>query len=329
MLSENVPENRCGYVVHPEDARAESLYGDMESERWHERNRAVCCWRNEWNGTGRCIWHAEGSEKSAVALQNARRDGPERLDGIRLSGVRVPASVGLSFAGCVLHGGDFSDADLRGTNFADADLTDADFRNADLRKARFENADLYHTDLGNANFRHANLDNADLSHAAAENARFLRATLERADLFRSDFERADLRTASLVDVELHNAALGGATLRRADLRRANLYDADLREADLRDANLEDGSLDKTDLRNVDLRNARLYRADLSEARIDSDTEFGTTVAYEERTDLDGWDVSPTDAAVWTYLRLRNLHEAHGLTVRGRQYQTKADQIRHE
>lgn len=108
-------EDRCGYVVRPADAGLDSAYGDLDDEWWYERGGFVCCWREPWRGTGRCVWHADVEDKPVEALRRSRKPVAERLDGARLVG--VTASDELLFARCDLLGVDFSDADLsRGAN---------------------------------------------------------------------------------------------------------------------------------------------------------------------------------------------------------------------
>lgn len=105
-------EDRCGYVVRPADAELDSAYGDLDDEWWYERGGFVCCWREPWRGTGRCVWHADVEDKPVEALRRSRKPVAERLDGARLVG--VTAGDELSFARCDLLGVDFSDADLSG-----------------------------------------------------------------------------------------------------------------------------------------------------------------------------------------------------------------------
>lgn len=62
-----------------------------------------------------------------------------------------------NFAGLILSGADFSDADLTGANFAGANLTGANFKHARLIGANFEGANLT-----GANFAYADLTGATL-----------------------------------------------------------------------------------------------------------------------------------------------------------------------
>ncbi|MFC7079106.1 pentapeptide repeat-containing protein [Halorussus caseinilyticus] len=193
-------------------------------------------------------------------------------------------------------------ADLTRGDFAGADFRDADLRDATLDRAAFELADL----------REANLRSGDL-----EDANFRDADLRGANLRGIDAPDARLKEANLADANLEDAKLADA-----DLRDADLEDANLRKAKLGGANLEDASLVRTDLRETTLEDARLYQTYFSDVRIDSDTEFGDSCVYEDLDELDDWDATPTEAAVWTYRRLQDLHEKYALTERARHYHVK-------
>lgn len=83
-----IPDQRCGFelvsdvedymkvVSHPLRGGAAGSLSKEALELWHTRTRAVCCWRETWQDTGRCVWHAEIEDKPVEELEAARADGP-------------------------------------------------------------------------------------------------------------------------------------------------------------------------------------------------------------------------------------------------------------
>ena len=139
-----MPEERCGYAY---EASAMSGLG------------GVCCYRETWNDTGRCIWHADVGQKPTRELDEAAPEIGERLDGAIFRDVRLSDEEWL--AGRTLDGATFVNCNLEG-----ADLADADFR-----YATFEGVDAQHVDLRGANLEHAEFDRTDLRGANLEDAR--------------------------------------------------------------------------------------------------------------------------------------------------------------
>ena len=116
------------------------------------------CGRSVWEDHGRCVWHAKVEGKSTQALEDARPNRDENLNGAYLQGAEL---VGIDwFAGKSLVGADFTDAELNGSDFSDANLMlatltsisgiNADFSGANLEGAIFTNADLRRATLENA-----------------------------------------------------------------------------------------------------------------------------------------------------------------------------------
>ncbi|MFC6719202.1 pentapeptide repeat-containing protein [Natrialbaceae archaeon GCM10025810] len=145
----SIPDGRCGHV-----ATLEGIDGIG----------AVCCWRETWDDSERCRWHADG-DVPRTAYADGEADPGERLDGAilrnaALTGADVLAGrslVGADFTGAVLDHADLSGADLRratfrdvdahGATFAGATLHDSVFTFVDLRGADFEGAKLYRAGL--------------------------------------------------------------------------------------------------------------------------------------------------------------------------------------
>lgn len=294
----------------------------------------MTCWRETWSrsGNGRCIWHADVVCKLADDLADARINTWERIDGAYLRETGLDNAV--SFADCVLHDADLTDArlweadlsdvtlrgaTLSGAGLQHATLCGADLRYADLSEASLGEADLSEADLSTADLSAANLVEADLSAADLLVANLNAATLMDADLSATGLKSADLNAAALIGADLSAAALMNADLSAADLRDADLSVADLREADLTDADLRGANLTNADLRDTDftdatareiqfdsatLENALLTRTDLREARLDgaalyqarfSDTRISSQTDFGNVCSYKADDEPPTTA----------------------------------
>lgn len=243
----SVPSNRCGFELEPDPTIKRSavpddekiIYRAIEPEQWYRTNNVSCCWRPVWNGTDRCIWHAEVDTKPIEYLITARSDEPDSavLDGAFLRTLRL--SDRISFRNCRLYG-----ADLSGAHLYDADLSGADLRYANLSQTVLSNVDLSSAELELANLSGTVLGDASLSNA--------------------DFSSTDLSDATLWGVDLSRETLEGSILSDVDLRNANLIDANLKGADLRGA----------DLRSTDLRGANLQGAELADINMNQETAIG-------------------------------------------------------
>lgn len=177
--AEQVPDERCGFELRPEDVGHDEEFDDMAE--WRKVTSAVSCWRPTWDDksdTSRCIWHAAKSGKAVDELRSARATHPERLDGAILDNVELNNQ--LSLTSCGLLGADIRDADL-----SEADLSGANLRNADLRDANLLDADLRGAALIHADLREAYLVHADLRDTLNSDADF-----QDADLFDADFRGA-------------------------------------------------------------------------------------------------------------------------------------------
>lgn len=267
--------------------------GEVTEGRCGLDSRTVCCWRETWNDADQCIWHTDEDEKPVDKLAEARSTEKERLDGAYLAGVQAEDT--LYFSGCSLRGGDLTSGDFPIVGLSEADLTDADLSEANLFMADLSEANLTGADLSEANLFMADLSGANLFDA---------------DLSKADFREADLS--------------------KADLRSADLKSTDLNQATLEGTDLEDALLVRTNLRGANLENAQLYQTYFSDVQINSDTDFGDTCIYENPDKLNDdwnirWDAAPTEAAVWTYRRLQDLHEKYALTEDARDYHIKKEE----
>ena len=202
-----VPPTRCEYQW-PEDA-------DVDLPAPYALGAGHCCWRETWEDSDRCIWHAETDAEKPTDELERRRETPENLEHNRggdrsaelLDGAYLPG-VGLgmvgSFRGCSLQY-----ADLSG-----ADLMEADLPGADLRFADLPDADLQYADLTDATLWEADLTDADLQYADLPGANLREADLPGANLREADLSGADLREADLSDAKLAELSCTDVTLSR-------------------------------------------------------------------------------------------------------------------
>lgn len=156
MSDGEVPEDRCGFVLEPEDipkhAEEATLIVDTTikevrdyeagSDEWYKGTAATCCWREVWYNADndRCIWHAEVDNKPAEELIEARTDGSERLDGASVPDVILRDDI--DFEKCGLQAASFDGTDLAGASFENIFGRYAEFKGATLRHATFSSADL-------------------------------------------------------------------------------------------------------------------------------------------------------------------------------------------
>lgn len=317
MDSVDVPPGRCGFVLRPQDVENPGDYENIKS--WHIDTEAVCCWLETWGEREHCIWHTKEVDKPTDLLAQSRKDPYDRFDGAKISNIDSDNELSFNFCG------------LYGANLFNADLDDMSLFRTDLRHADLEGVNLEESNIGRADVRYADLtEGSNLKNATARKTDFRNAVITNGILDEADFWRSDFRNANL-----QWASFRSSNLWDSELQHTNLYDSDFDEADLREANLqyadlEDASLVGTDLRSADLRNTRLYQTYFSDVRINSDTEFGDTCIYENPDELDDdwddrWDATPTEAAVWTYRRLQDLHEKYALTERARHYHIRKEE----
>ncbi|SEQ33477.1 pentapeptide repeat-containing protein [Natrinema salaciae] len=266
-----VRPDRCGFVLSPQLAiERGTIDPDAKCvksghERWWSFSHTSCCFREVWQETGRCLWHAETANKPIADLLANRIARPESLDGAYLTGLALKNRI--SFEGCTLLCAALSDADLSGADFSRATLDYSDFSNADLERAHFRDASLRSTNLLNADLTAADLLRADLSNANLEGAIFANAKLVFSRLSQADLSGTDLSEANLYNADLSGAALEEAILSAAHLTAGNFSYATLSNADLSGADLRNATFFKSNLSRTDLSNAELEEADLSRANL--------------------------------------------------------------
>lgn len=148
----SAPESRCGHV---------------QEELTREDVGSICCWRPTWNGTNRCIWHADVENKPRNEFETIRLKRGERLDGSILRGASL-ADTDL-FSGCIFIGADFTGAIVRGADFSSADLRRATFRDTDARHASFDRATIEDALFVNADLRKVSFIDSRLDRAIFSN----------------------------------------------------------------------------------------------------------------------------------------------------------------
>jgi uncharacterized protein YjbI with pentapeptide repeats len=285
-------------------------------EQWRREDEAIYCYRSGWRD-GRCIWHADVSDKPIKELKAARAEDLERLDGAILRGTEIKNEISLvqcgltnaNLWGADLTGADLVAADLTGADLVAATLTNANLRGADLTNAVLAGADLTDADLGpatltDANLRPANsaliyanrrpatLTNANLRYASLTNANLLYATLTNAHLRYASLTDTRLRHATLTDAYLPDADLTNADLQGADFNWGTLTGATLKTVDLSTASLLGTDLEQANLTRADLGGATLYGARLFDTRL-LDVAINDRTEFSEACIYDRW-ADPTD-----------------------------------
>ena len=86
-----IPDDRCGFVLQPEQIglRRRKIYSDKSMAYIAE---LITCVRETWKD-GRCMWHADVSNKSVSELQSLRTESEKCLDGAILDETEWPDSV--------------------------------------------------------------------------------------------------------------------------------------------------------------------------------------------------------------------------------------------
>jgi uncharacterized protein YjbI with pentapeptide repeats len=241
-----IPDDCCGFEVSLENIEMDDRWS---LEQWRREDEAIYCYRSGWRD-GRCIWHADVSDKPIKELKAARAEDLERLDGAILRDADIKNEISLVQCGltdAVLAGADLTNARLWGATLTKARLGDATLTKASLWDATLTNADLTRADLTNADLGHATLTKANLWDATLTNADLTNATLTDADLQGADFNWGTLTGATLKTVDLSTASLLGTDLEQANLTRADLGGATLYGARLFDTRLLDVAInDRTE-----------------------------------------------------------------------------------
>lgn len=188
--------NRCGFSW-PDDYTGDAAVSEAP---------ANCCYRENWRGYDRCIWHAETVSKKPVEELQAQRETPENR--------KLNSRPRELLTGATLCEGEIYDMVLTYVDFSGSDLSDLKF------------TDVY---LGYANLSGTSLVDADLSDSTVSRTNFSDASLERANLQGTSLYGADFTNANLRDADLSNTTLRAADFTNAVLDGANLTDADTEE----------------------------------------------------------------------------------------------------
>lgn len=298
-MKSNTPDNRCGFTV---DYYEEEL---QEADITIQGPGSCTCWRPVWDNHNRCIWHADEDGKPIKDLANPRTSVPERLDQAILRG--IPDVEDISFSNCVFRNSDLNNSKFRKVDFSRCDLTKVEAKKSKFSSVNFEGSKMTETKFYRTSIIRSWLKNSNLKYA----------NLHRASVAASNLENACLESSVLSDANFWKSDLSGANISDAKLEETKLNDATLTGV-----NLEDSYLVNTDIRNTDMKCARIFNTYLSDIRLNTDTDFGDICVYEQLEELDEWDATPLEAAVWCYGRLQTIHEEYAQTDRARHYHTK-------
>ncbi|WP_135825016.1 pentapeptide repeat-containing protein [Halorussus ruber] len=179
-MSEEVPEDRCGYET------------DYESTSTSPTN--ICCCRPTWKGTNSCIWHANIVGKSGTALKKHRGQGFERLDGAILRKTEIK---GLDLRDCIIVEADFSKSRLPNIDISDATIRKSDLSDCNLLRLKMQGGEIRYCDfsgssLGEAEIRNSELFKIDFSNADFRMANISETNGEEVDFSNTWFKWADI-----------------------------------------------------------------------------------------------------------------------------------------
>lgn len=283
-MTEGPPVNRCGYAW-PEDHREND-----------DPDRQSCCYREVWNDTDRCIWHADSEvvgEKPVDRLRAARAPAEirelnapvtELLDGAELADQTLGDK--LPFHGVRLRESNFSGASLEGADFSETNLEggwndQTDFSETRLERAEFSGARIRYVDFSDAVLREVDISETDISeryHADELSNRpvkwHAKVNFEDADLTGIDGSEAMLWRANLSGTDLTDATLTGARICQAYLEDATLLRTALNEADLRCTDFTKASVTHSDFSEASLGGSNLSTTDLEGNTYSHTTLFG-------------------------------------------------------
>lgn len=203
------------------------------------------------------------------------------------------------------------------------DMHKSKITNSNLSVAALSGADLWNSNLSQSNLKNARLPGSNLSETNLRNVEMEGADLTATNLSSSDCDKINAESASFAKAKVVKSDFTDAVLNNTDLS-----DANARGATFDDANLEDATFVRTELRDANLRNTRLYQTLFADTRINSNTDFGDTTAYEDPdTDLgeNYEDTSRWEAAAWVYRRLQDLHEENAMAEKAREYHVRKEE----
>lgn len=159
MVDGEVPSDRCGYAYDV------STLVDVG---------AMVCWRPVWDDADRCIWHADRDAKPREAVEDAKLDCPERLDGAVLK--RMSLNGVDWFEESVFIGAELTAIDLHDASLTAADLREASLRHVDARRADLSRVDLEDATVNVCDFRDADLSDVRFDQSVFTNVRISRGT---------------------------------------------------------------------------------------------------------------------------------------------------------
>lgn len=303
---DKVPEERCGFELET---------GDLPQDY-----KEVCCWRDNWEDSDYCIFHARDDGKPINELKKSFSDSDERLDGSILRELRFQEA---NFSGCSL-----VKADLSNSNFALADFSDTNLMYANLSNGDFSNADFTQSDLYSVTAKDTHLNSANFENAVLSFGEFKESIAIFSDFSSSKVIKADFSGVQMLRTDFSNTVMEETDFTEGYLRSVNFTDADIRGSTFAKAYLEDATFARADLRNADLRSSRLYQTLFSDTRINSNTDFGEKSAYEDPDTELGENYENTsrwEAAAWVYRRLQDLHEENAMSERARDFHVRKEE----
>lgn len=222
--------------------------------------------------SGRSAINAYCSKHKGVVLNLQQAD----LRGVNLNGVHL---TNASFEG----------ANLQDTDLREASLSDITFSKANLRNAQMQGTNLSNVDFSEACLIRANFRGSEVRELNFQRANLHEADLQNLELDEQNLQGANLSNANMFQISLISSNLAGANLQRANLEsaaisRSNLEGANLVEANLYSANLCYANIREGNLMGAKCGNANFSHATLSDIKIDSATDFSTSMFFKTKID---------------------------------------------
>ncbi|QCC59355.1 pentapeptide repeat-containing protein [Natrinema thermotolerans] len=233
----------------PSKCEYEYSTGDNSSDDICERD----CWRDN----NRCIWHADVANKPYDELKEARKDGPERLDGAIFRGVdsgpinnsiarlsrkgelsETESYIGnspIDFSGCSLNNSKFVDCRMKSTIFDNSDLSNSEFLDSNLHSSFFTDAILNGAIFRSSLFDGSEFDNSQLRFSTMAKSHFHRANFNGSNLTGMSIEDSHIARSNIIDCDLEGANISettayGIVLENTVIIGVRIYNSDFKRS---------------------------------------------------------------------------------------------------
>jgi len=272
----------------------------------------VCCWRENWRETDRCIWHAEIDNKPIEPLIKSRTDNPERFDGVSLTGTVLGDMI--SFEDCIINYSSFDGSYLEHANFRGVRARHVSFKNCMLSYAELTNCSIHFSNFSESDMQivsgvEMNLSKCDFSKTILDGD-FRHSDIWHCKFTESEKGPTDLTGARVIGSDFSNSLMSGwkwtfANGSHNDFNKCMIRDshwsyASMKKSDFSKADLRECTLFSTDLENSDFSESSMTKCNFSESdlyaclfqnvRIDRESVFGNHYSRAKRPSLNVDDI---------------------------------------